>query len=463
MSEVIKWFPVNKGGDYRLYYGNNDYVINLYKNGKNIKESSYNHRLRDKNYYFKNGVTWSRISSQYFAFRYQPKNQLFGDAGPLIVGADSTVLGFLNSKVSKFILGLINPTINIQGIDVERLPIIETGNFEIEQLVDEIIGEAKSDWDSFEVSWGFETHPFMKSKSHGFVSNAYKQWESETINRFSKIKENGEEINKRFIALYNLNHLLYPDVNDGDVTINLADRKRDTKSFLSYFIGCVMGRYSLDVEGLVYAGGEFDESKHETFKPNKNGLIQLTDDHYFDNDIIFRLREFLSVAFSPDTVDENMQWLAESLTIKKNESPEERLRRYFLDEFFKDHCKTYQKRPIYWLVDSGKQKGLRTLIYMHRYKPDTMATIRFEHLQEIQSKYQNEISMIDTRLANPSLSATDRRSLEKAKTDYQKKLDELQEFDKHLATYANEQIAIDLDDGVKVNYAKFDKILAKIK
>ncbi|WP_241680229.1 BREX-1 system adenine-specific DNA-methyltransferase PglX [Metabacillus mangrovi] len=224
-----------------------------------------------------------------------------------------------------------------------------------------------------------------------------------------------------------------------------------------------MGRYSLDIDGLVNAGGKVDESIYETFKPNKDRLIQITDDHYFDNDIIVRLREFLSVAFSPETVNENIQWLAESLTLKKNESQEERLRRYFIDEFFNDHCKTYQKRPIYWLVDSGKQKGLRTLIYMHRYQPDTMATIRFEHLQEIQSKYQNEIEMIDTRLANPSISASDKRSLEKSKSAYQKKIEELQEFDKKLATYANEQVDIDLDDGVKANYEKFGDVLAKIK
>src|SRR5699024_1529620 len=218
------------------------------------------------------------------------------------------------------------------------------------------------------------------------------------------------KINEFFIKLYGLENELSTTVLDNYLSIQSIEREKEVKSLLSYFIGCLMGRNSLDFEGLDYAGGEFDESKYKTFKPNPNGLILLTDDHYFENDIIVRLREFLSVSFSPDTVDENLRWLAESLEMKKNESPEERLRRYFLDEFFKDHCKTYQKRPIYWLVDSGKQKGLRTLIYMHRYQPDTMATIRFDHLQEIQAKYQNEIEMIDTRLANPSLSATDRRN-----------------------------------------------------
>jgi hypothetical protein len=296
-----------------------------------------------------------------------------------------------------------------------------------------------------------------------FIDASFIKFKELTSNQIENVLKNEIKLNQYFINLYQLDEEITPELSEDEITLIGTDRKRDSISFLSYFIGCLMGRYSLDIEGLAYAGGEFDESKYKTFKPNQDGLILLTDDHYFENDIIVRLREFLSVAFSPDTVDENLRWLAESLEMKKNESPEERLRRYFLDEFFKEHCKTYQKRPIYWLVDSGKQKGLRTLIYMHRYQPDTMATIRFDHLQEIQAKYQNEIEMIDTRLANPSLSATDRRNLEKAKISYQKKIEELQEFDKHLAVYANEPIEIDLDDGVKVNYAKFDKVLAKIK
>src|SRR5699024_10540456 len=233
--------------------------------------------------------------------------------------------------------------------------------------------------------WEFTFHPFIKLATQSTkLDDVFNIWWEKVENRYHILKEKEELINKIFIDLMELNSELSPEIEDKDVTISKASKKDDARSLLSYFIGCLLGRYSLDIEGLAYAGGEFDESKYKTFNPNQDGLILITDDHYFENDIIVRLREFLSVAFSPDTVDENMRWLAESLKMKKNESPEERLRRYFLDEFFKDHCKTYQKRPIYWLVDSGKQKGLRTLIYMHRYQPDTMATIRFDHLQEIQ-------------------------------------------------------------------------------
>ncbi|MGX4671117.1 BREX-1 system adenine-specific DNA-methyltransferase PglX [Cerasibacillus sp. JNUCC 74] len=461
-----KWFPYIKGGSYRKWYGNLEYVVNWKNNGEDIKNKGKCF-LRNKDYYFEEGISWSKVSSGDFSVRYTPKGTLFDVAGiSLFSKSESSVyeyLAFLNSKVASHIIKLLSSTINYESGTIKSLPFIKSEN-NINDYVEKLIGVSKLDWDSFETSWNFKKHPFLQLDGKSYLlKDIFMKWKNVTKERFTLIKENEEQINTKLINLYNLGDELNPSINEEKINIYIADSEKDTKNFLSYFVGCLMGRYSLDIEGLAYAGGDFDESKYKTFKPNPNGLILLTDDHYFENDIIVRLREFLSVAFSPDTVDENMRWLAESLKMKKNESPEERLRRYFLDEFFKDHCKTYQKRPIYWLVDSGKQKGLRTLIYLHRYQPDTMATIRFDHLQEIQSKYQNEIEMIDTRLANTSLSATDRRNLEKAKIAYQKKIEELQEFDKHLAVYANEQIDIDLDDGVKVNYAKFDKVLTKIK
>ncbi|KKE80056.1 BREX-1 system adenine-specific DNA-methyltransferase PglX [Bacilli bacterium] len=462
-----KWVPVSKGGAFRKWYGNRNFVVDWEDNGKELKKFTGS-VIRNPTYYFREGLTWSTVTSGNVSFRYHPDDSIFETKGSVLFPKDNKQLkilfGYLNSNLVNYFLKSISPTLDYHEGPMGRLPYIPTENVEIEKMVSENINIAKADWDSFESSWDFITHPFINNKLKSTkLSETYTKWEKECEERFQTLKKNEELLNELFINLYGLRGELNSSIEDKYVSVSKAELNRDSKSFISYFIGCLMGRYSLDIEGLAYAGGEFDESKYKTFKPNPNGLILLTDDHYFENDIIVRLREFLSVAFSPDTVDENMRWLAESLEMKKNESPEERLRRYFLDEFFKDHCKTYQKRPIYWLVDSGKQKGLRTLIYMHRYQPDTMATIRFDHLQEIQAKYQNEIEMIDTRLANPSLSATDRRNLEKDKISYQKKIEELQEFDKHLAVYANEPIEIDLDDGVKVNYAKFDKVLAKIK
>ncbi|WP_271398741.1 BREX-1 system adenine-specific DNA-methyltransferase PglX [Salinicoccus roseus] len=472
-----KWFPLNKGGAYRKWYGNQEYVVNWKENGKEIKnyvidrypylKGKYSFVVKNEKFYFKEGITWSDITSGSFSARYSPKGFLFGTVGLMLFSEKDLhyILGYINSKVFSLFGKVTMSTMHFNSSEVSQQPYLEGEEKEkIAWYVDQNIKIAKKDWDSFETSWNFSNHPLLNNIiENDLISSSFYSWERETKKRINQMKNNEELINEYFIDLFNLHNELDNKVNVSEVTLAYADKKRETKSFLSYFIGCIVGRYSLDVEGLVYAGGELNERSYTSFKPNKKGLVQFTENRYFADDIIVRLKEFLSVAFSEDTVDENIKWLAESLTMRKNESPEERLRRYFMDEFFKDHCKTYQKRPIYWLVDSGKQKGLRTLIYMHRYQPDTMATIRFEHLQEIQSKYQNEIEMLEIRLSTPDISASDRRNLEKSKESYQKKIEELQEFDKKLAVYANDPIDIDLDDGVKVNYAKFDDVLAKIK
>ncbi|SDK32559.1 BREX-1 system adenine-specific DNA-methyltransferase PglX [Lacicoccus qingdaonensis] len=459
-----KWFPYIKGGAYRKWYGNLEYVIDWHKNGENIKNYDKCF-LRNKNYYFKEGISWSKISSGSFSVRYSPQGALFDVAGISLFNNSSRsteeFLGFLNSKVANHLLKYLSPTLNYEAGTIKSLPLIANDE-NIEKIVNDQISISKKDWDFYETSWDFIRNPFVTYNTDS-IEYAFESWQEELFSLRNRYKINEEKINKMFIQLYNLEDELLPEISEKEVVISRADQEKDAKHFLSYFIGCIVGRYSINSEGLAYAGGAFNENKYSIFNPNKGGLIHITENKYFENDIIVRLKEFLAVTFSGDTIDENINWLGESLTMRKNESSEERLRRYFMDDFFKDHCKTYQKRPIYWLVDSGKQKGLRTLIYMHRYQPDTMATIRFEHLQEIQSKYQNEIEVLEIRLSNPDISASDRKNLEKSKESYQKKIEELQEFDKKLAVYANEPIDIDLDDGVKVNYAKFDDVLAKIK
>ncbi|MDQ0156522.1 BREX-1 system adenine-specific DNA-methyltransferase PglX [Robertmurraya andreesenii] len=480
-SSQKKWFPYNKGGDYRKWFGNNEYVVNWYNDGEDIRNDKLyklsigkclesNSKPKNVQYYFRESITWSFVSSGNFGVRYSPKGAIFDIGGSSVFPNENLLLliAFLNSKLSFEFLKVQNDTLNFQVGNIALLPIIdsipEVEQKKINELAQTNISIATKDWNSFETSWDFQLHPFLNYRHESkLLINVFNKWMENMESQFEQLKTNEEEINRIFIELYELQDELSPTVSGDNITIRKANQEFDSKSFLSYFIGCVMGRYSLDVEGLAYAGGEWDDSKYKTFKPNKFGLIQITDEHYFENDIIARLRKFLSITFGEETIEENMQWLAESLELKRNEIAEERLRRYFLDEFFKDHCQVYQKRPIYWLVDSGKQKGLRTLIYMHRYQPDTMATIRFEHLQEIQAKYNNEIAAIDLRIVNPNLSATEKRDLEKRKTAFQKRLEELLVFDKKLAEYANAQIEIDLDDGVKVNYEKFDKVLAKIK
>ncbi|WP_428912067.1 BREX-1 system adenine-specific DNA-methyltransferase PglX [Niallia sp. Krafla_26] len=465
-----KWFPQVKGGAFRKWYGNFDYVVNFLNNGEAIRNYEGTGIIKSPHLYFKEGITWSHTSNLSFGCRILPKGFIFNVEAPTVFNIDDNLLllGLLNTKLTDFIFSLINQSFHYLVGDMKKLPIILPKDKEeisnIRRIVEENILISKIDWDSSEFSWNFKKHFILLNKNNFYtIEQSYNNW-CEIVNRqFINMKKNEETLNAIFINLYGMNEEMNPYVADEAITLNKSDRKTDIKSFLSYFIGNLMGRYSLDIDGIVYAGGSWDDSKYKAFIPNKFGLIQLSDEHYFENDIIARLREFLSVTFGEETVEENLQWLAESLELKRNETAEERLRRYFMDEFYKDHCQLYQKRPIYWLVDSGKQKGLRTLIYMHRYQPDTMATIRFEHLQEIQEKYNNEIAAIDLRIVNPNLSATEKRDLEKRKTAFQKRLDELLDFDKKLAEYANAQIDIDLDDGVKVNYAKFDKVLAKIK
>ncbi|MEJ9280657.1 BREX-1 system adenine-specific DNA-methyltransferase PglX [Ureibacillus thermosphaericus] len=469
ISNGGKWRFYAKGGGFRKWYGNLIELVDWSPEAREAYRTGHASQIIPEEYWYKKGITWGLITNSKPSFRVLPPEATFDKGGSSIFVKNeedfSLILGLLNSKVGMLYLEYLAPTLNFPVNDVRKIPVIEPVNKKlINEVVNSSIQISINDWNSFETSWDFERHQLLKYREgSNKLSDAFKNWSAHMESQFAQLKSNEEELNRIFIDAYGLQDELTPDVPDEEVTVRRADRVRDAKSFLSYFVGLVMGRYSLDVEGLAYAGGDWDESKYKTFKPNKYGLILLTDEYYFEDDIIARLREFLSVTFGEETVEENLQWLAESLGMKQNETAEERLRRYFLDEFFKDHCQVYQKRPIYWLVDSGKQKGLRTLIYMHRYQPDTMATIRFEHLQEIQTKYNNEIDAVNLRLTNPNLSATEKRELEKRRERFQKRLEELLEFDKKLAEYANAQIVIDLDDGVKVNYAKFEKVLAKIK
>ncbi|WP_075365644.1 BREX-1 system adenine-specific DNA-methyltransferase PglX [Desulfosporosinus metallidurans] len=468
-----KWFPYNKGGSFRKWYGNQEYIVNWENDGQEVMKyatklyKSPTRTIKNISFYFRECITWSFVSSSNFGVRYSPMGFLFDVGGSSIFlqnGEFPFYLALLTSKLSYYFLSMVNPTLNFQVGNIASIPIINPLEKEdINKLSLSSISISGDDWNSSETSWDFINHPWLcYQEKISTLSDAYSEWVNEAENRFSQLKSNEESLNRIFIDLYGLQDELTPEVLDEEVTVRKADRLRDTKSFLSYFVGCVMGRYSLDLEGLAYVGGEWDASNYHKFTPNRYGLILLTDDAYFENDIISRLKTFLSVTFSEDTVEENLAWIAESLTQRNNESPEERIRRYFLDEFFRDHTQIYQKRPIYWLVDSGNAKGLRTLIYLHRYQPDTLATIRFEQLQEIQAKYRNEIDTLEMRLANPSLSALEKRGFEKKKELFRKRIEELMEFDKVLAEYANAQIALELDDGVKVNYAKLQKVLARI-
>ncbi|MHA4217508.1 BREX-1 system adenine-specific DNA-methyltransferase PglX [Bacillus cereus] len=461
-----KWFPYNKGGSFRKWYGNQEYVINWENNGQSVKAFKGS-VIRNPSYYFKPGVTWSRTSSKNLSMRIQEKGTIFDCEGCFLstdnYDRDLNILAFMNSNVAKKLLSFISPTLHFQIGDIKNIPIAE-GNTQSIQYTEENINIAKEEWNSFETSWDFKKHPFLLySKQVKILEKYYMNWRSYAEKQFNQLKNNEEKLNKIFIELYGLQEELTSEVPDKEITVCRADRVRDAKSFLSYCIGLMMGRYSLDVEGLAYAGGEWDASKYKIFQPDSDGIIPLTDTEYFEDDVVSRLQELLIIMFGQDTLAENLRWLAESLTMKNNETPVERLRRYFFDEFYSDHCKIYQKRPIYWMADSGKKKGFRALFYLHRYTPETLATMRFSYVQNLQEKLSQEQKRLDQDLVNPDLTAAMKKRYNKQLTTIKAQQDELIDFDKKMAELANQRIALDLDDGVVVNYKKIESVLAKIK
>ena len=457
----IKWIPYNKGGDFRKWYGNQDYVLNWANDGAEAKQyaislyKSVTRTIKNIPYFYRETISWSKISSGNIAFRNYPNGFIFDVAGCCIYTKDISMmclLGFVNSKVAKYYLSLLSPTINYEAGHVNSIPIKDeiTMNPAIEKNAIKNIEISKVDWNSFETSWDFTYHPLAHSATT--VAEAYSKWRTTCTERFDTLKANEEELNRIFIDIYGLQDELTPEVEDKDVTVRKADLQRDIKSFVSYAIGCMFGRYSLDVEGLAYASGEWDDSKYTTFIPDKDNCIPITDEEYFEDDIVGRFVEFVRCVYRVETLEENLDFIAKALGNKGNTS-REIIRNYFVKDFYKDHLKTYQKRPIYWLYDSGKQDGFKALVYMHRYTADTTGIVRVDYLHKMQKIYTSEIDrMID--IAENSSNAREIAQAEKRKEKLVKQFKETKEYDEKIAHLAISRIAIDLDDGVKVNYEK---------
>ena len=468
----LKWFPYNKGGNYRRWYGNNEYVLNWEGNGNKLRQFKGSN-LRNKDRYFEQGITWSTVTSGKSSFRFFTFGFLFDNGGSCLF-ADKHLLyiqGLLNSCVSQELLS-IQPTLNNQPGTIGSIPLIlSPGEPTVDDFVNTNIALSKNDWDSFETSWDFVTHPFITYRSGaGFadipmnkwqyrIADAYHTWESNATAQFDLLKKNEEELNRIFIDIYGLQDELTPEVEDKDVTVRKADLGRDIRSFISYAVGCMFGRYSLDVDGLAYAGGEWDNSKYSTFAADKDNIIPISDDEYFEDDIVGRFVKFVEIVYGKDTLDENLKFIADALGGKGQ--PKDVIRNYFLNDFYSDHCKIYQKRPIYWLFDSGKKNGFKCLIYMHRYQPDTIARIRTDYVHEQQARYRTAIADLETRIANASTG--ERVKLNKQLKTLNDQAVEIHEYEEKIHHLADQMISIDLDDGVKVNYAKFQDVLAKIK
>lgn len=431
------------------------------------------------------------------------------------------LLGMMNSNTAMLFLSFLSPTLRFTEGPVGLVPILydEKYSENIAHIVNDCESNSVLDWDSFETSWDFVEYPLIRHIST--VADAFAQWKNECEIRFNQLKANEEGLNRIFIDIYGLQDELTPEVADKDVTVHyLVDTKDDIPaslqgsnyvltrrdavvSLISYAVGCMFGRYSLDVDGLVYAGGDFDAKycrwvgyfgdrideavdedgrltgggwagcsmfKYDgirkdgkwvlsVFPPDTDNIIPICDDEYFEDDIVGRFVKFIETVYGSDTLEENLKFIADALGGKG--TPRNVIRSYFLNDFYADHCKTYQKRPIYWLFDSGKKDGFKALIYMHRYAPDTIARIRTDYVHEQQARYRNAIADLESRIA--AASTAERVKLNKTLAHLKDQNAELQDYEEKIHHLADQMIPIDLDDGVKVNYAKFQDVLAKIK
>lgn len=484
----FRWYPCNKGGAFRRWYGNNERVVNWYDDGHEMIEFSGS-VIRNPAYYFRKGMTWSTATMSKLSMRYSPVGFLFESKGSVCFPLDDSnlhyLLALLNTKIVEKLLLVLAPTVDYHEGPLGRIPVIMSEEYfeTVEKLSVYCIELSKSDWDSFETSWDFKKHPLMPSEGtkiyrswdydgkvymrgetedipwNHLIESAYQNWGNECNVRFEQLKFNEEELNRIFIDIYGLQEELTPVVEEKDVTVRKADLQREIKSLISYAVGCMFGRYSIDVDGLAYAGGEWDATKYTSFPADKDNVIPICDDEYFEDDIVGRFVKFIEVVYGEKTLEENLKFIADALGGKGQ--PKDVIRNYFLNDFYNDHLKMYQKRPIYWLFDSGKKNGFKALIYMHRYQPDTIARIRTDYVHEQQARYRTAIADLENRIA--SASTSERVKLNKKLTTLKAQEVEIRTYEEKIHHLADQMKPIDLDDGVKVNYDKFKDVLAKIK
>lgn len=467
-----KWKPYAKGGLFRRWYGNTDYVVKWGEAGdeiRNFKKSS-GANFQD---YFKPEITYSAMTMSQFTGRYI-NHQLFGGGGGGIVPTQHLMylLAFVNSKVFDYIIMPMKSTVNFEVGQIGSIPVVfrnETTTNRVETLAKYNVDLSKVEWDFFEYSWDFTRHPFIKAITkyphqmdigNIYLAECYDIWAGECEERFAQLKANEEELNRIFIDIYGLQDELTPEVEDKDVTVRKADLSRDVRSFISYAVGCMFGRYSPTYDGLAYAGGTWDDGKYNTYKPDADGIIPICDDEYFEDDMMGRFVEFVRVVYGDSSLEDNLRFIANALGGKGQ--PKEVIRNYFLNDFYADHCKIYQKRPIYWLFDSGKKNGFKCLIYLHRYQPDTIARIRTDYVHEQQARYRTAIEGLEKQVA-AATSTSERVKLTKQLNKVQAQDNELHQYEEKVHALADQMIKIDLDDGVKHNYEIFKDVLAKIK
>ncbi|MFO0108117.1 MAG: BREX-1 system adenine-specific DNA-methyltransferase PglX [Burkholderiales bacterium] len=482
----MKWFPYNKGGQYRKWFGNNEFLINWENDGSeamNFAKDLYGSAtktIRNIPLFFKPSITWSFVSSSNFGVRYCDQGFIFDVGGSSAFpppNLSMTVIGLLCSKVASGFLKSINQTLNFQAGDIAKIPYLTAELDPVKERIDsnsiKAIALSRADWDASELSWEFQSLNWAKSGVDQLtLSDSWSRLERQSKEVVAEIKKLEEENNRLFINAYELQDELTPEVPESQITLTRADREKDCQRLISYAIGCMMGRYSLDEPGLIYAHAGnvgFDPSRYTRFAADADGILPITDEHWFDDDAPARVRDFLQVVWRPDTLAENMAWLAESLGKKSakeaSETPEETIRRYMADKFYKDHLQTYKKRPIYWLFSSGKQGAFQALVYLHRYNESTLSRMRAEYVIPLTTKLATRLEMLelDANAATSASSASARTKIRKQIEGLRKKQVELLAFDEKLRHHADMRITLELDDGVKVNYGKFGDLLDSVK
>ena len=479
MTSAFKWFPLNKGGSFRRWYGNNEYLVNFERNGKAICDYidntpgvnvRSNGRVINRDKYFKPGLTWSSLSSGGFSMRYSPAGFIFETKGamcfPKLDNNLYEIIALFNSKLIDYFLSCLSPTLDYHEGPLKLVPTMLCSSEVIFNNAKIAIDISRLDWDGFETSWDFQSLEYVNPRSgKEKLQDSWEYWSNQVEITRVRMKNIEQENNRLFINAYGLQDELSPEVPEDQITLARADREKDCQRLISYAIGCMMGRYSLDEPGLIYAHAGnvgFDPVRYKTFPADADGIVPITDEPWFPDDAAQRIREFLLAVWGADTLEENLLWLAESLGKKAGETPMETIRRYLSDSFFKHHLQTYKKRPIYWHFSSGKQGAFQALVYLHRYHEGTLARMRGEYVVPLQGKLAARIGHLQDEIAAaPSTAA--RNKLQKQLDALKKKQTELIAYDDLLRHYADQRIPLDLDDGVKVNYGKFGNLLAEVK
>lgn len=468
-----RWFPHNKGGDYRTWYGNNDLVVEFENGGASLRkyyDVNKAVRFTGSEYYFHSGLTWTALAGTN-SFRYSECHTFDSNKGPMLFTDEARllyILGYLNSRVSQFYVSVLNPTLSLQNADMNNLPYYEDETIKdrVTALVRECVDVSKEDWDAFETSYDYRRNPIVELALNGISSDnrtlslekLYSQWKKKCEERYEKIRNNEKEINNLFIGSYGLSNDVEYEYIPRLISVRKAEKKRDIRNLVSFAVGCMMGRYSLDEYGIVYAGGEWNPNKYKIYKADADGIIPICDDEYFSDDIVGRFCDFIETVFGRDNLESNLDFIASGLSGKGNSRNV--IRNYFLNEFYSDHCKAYQKHPIYWLLDSGKKNGFKCLIYVHRYRPDSIARIRTDYVHEQQSRYRTQIQDVQKRITEAGTS--ERITYTKTLNRLQEQSEELRVYEEMIHHLADQMISINMDDGIRKNYRIFSDVLAKI-